>query len=324
VTAEPHGLNGREEALLDVAAQWLTRARAGMGPRDRAAFLAWLRECPEHAAAADMVARAWEAAPAAARHGGFAPQLAPVERRVGRPARRFRIGRWAGGALAVASVAAFAFLVATPQVQDFATGPGERRVALLEDGTRVWLEPDTRLSASIGRLGRHVTLEHGEAAFDVVHQARGFTVAAGDVTVEDLGTLFDVAHRTDAPTMATLAHGSVTLRDPTSGETLATPRPGEQVEIFAGLVTTRTVDAAGAMAWREGRLIFSNTPLADALDALHHNGAAGVRLQDQRLGKLRISGAYSVADLDSFLDAVAALHPVRWQHTSQGYAIVRR
>lgn len=309
-----------DDAVLEQAASWLTRAREGMDDAERAAFLDWLRERPEHAAAADLVSRAWEAA----RHGGFpassspAATIAPVRRRPAMMSRHV-----VRGGLAVSGMAAavLTFWIAQPSQAGFATGQGRREVALA-DGTRVWLAPHSRIQARIGPLGRHVKLESGEAVFDVVHQWRGFTVDARDVSVVDKGTLFTVRNRPDRPVAVVLARGALEVRQ--GGATLAEPRPGERVEIVAGQAQVDEIDAEAAIAWREGRLVFSDCTLEEALFAFADQGAPRVTLDDPALAKLHVSGAYTVADLESFLSGLSSIHPLRWKRTGREYEIEPR
>lgn len=312
-----------DETVLETAAHWLERARAGMSAAERIAFRHWLEERPEHAAAADMVARAWAAVPAAAALGGFTRM--PSEERYARPATLALPRRslaWGGGFVAAALSAFALFWFGQPVPTNYATGAGERRMVALADGSRAWLAPGTRMTARIGWWSRGTTIETGEAVFDVVHQLRGFSVEAGPITVVDRGTVFAVRLR-EGPPRVILARGAVAIQDRGSGALIAEPAPGEAVEVVHGRSITRTVDAEGALAWREGRLNFANTPLRDAILAFRDQGYA-LHLADPALGALRISGAYAIDDVESFLNALSSIHPVRWTRAADGYTIAAR
>ncbi|EIZ80482.1 putative transmembrane sensor [Novosphingobium sp. Rr 2-17] len=314
-----------DEAILDLAARWLARAQAGLNTQERAAFRHWLAARPEHAAAADLVARAWAAAPAAAAQGGFAPSSAEHHLTKPRAARPLPLRPLAwGGGIATAALAVLAvFWLGQPVAQQYATGAGERRMVTLADGSRMWLAPATRLTTRIGWFERSSTIETGEAVFDVAHERRGFTVSAGPVAVIDRGTLFAVRLRPKTPVRVTLARGAVTVEDRSSAALLASPVPGEAVEVVGSRAITRRVDAESAMSWREGRLTFANTPLDEAVTAFAEQGMA-IRLADPGLGTLRISGAYTITDIEPFLSALSSIHPVRWSRVTGGYAIERR
>lgn len=314
-----------DDATLELAARWLERARAGLTAQERAEFRRWLAERPEHAAATDMVARAWEAAPAAAALGGFSAPASTVAATEPRSVRTMPLRPLAwGGGLAGAALAALAvFWAGQPVTTRYATGAGERRQIALADGSQVWLAPGTRLTARIGWFSRHSTIEAGEAAFDVVHQLRDFSVEAGPMTVVDRGTLFAVRVREGATPRVVLARGAIAVHDRATNALLAEPAPGEAVELAGTRAVTRPVDAEALLSWRDGRLTFADTPLRDALVAFGEQGQT-IRLGDPALATLRISGAYAIGDVESFLSALASIHPVRWTRVAGGYAIERR
>ena len=71
---------------------------------------------------------------------------------------------------------------------------GEKLLVLLPDGSRVWLNADSKLTypEQFAKYNRNVTLE-GEAYFEVArNEARPFIVQSGKQRVEVLGTSFDV------------------------------------------------------------------------------------------------------------------------------------
>jgi transmembrane sensor len=139
------------------------------------------------------------------------------------------------------------------------TAAGEQRSVQLADGTQIALNGDTRLM--LDRLQpRAVVLDHGEAHFIVVHDAaEPFVVRAGATRIQDVGTSFNV-RRGSAATDVAVAAGSV-VYDP----------DGAQVKLAAG-ATLHDPDGVGAVevahadpeaigAWRQGRLVFHDTPL---------------------------------------------------------------
>lgn len=314
-----------DDAVLDEAAQWLTRASEGMDDRTRGEFLAWLRADPAHAAATDMVSRAWEAAPAAAYQGGFSvsPMAAPSEIRTFGTWTERKRGLFAGFGLAGGALAALAMvlLLSPATTKEYAASGSKRREVALADGSHVWLAPGSRMTAKIGLARREVRLIEGEAAFDVVHGWRPFTVSTAAVTVIDLGTLFDVRARSGAPTEVSLAHGAIAVTDEASGRPLAAPRPGQKLTITREGARIEDADVDSVLAWREGRLVFSDRRLDDALAAFREQGAPPIRLADPALASLPVSGAYSTQDVESFLSGLAAIYPVHWARHGESYEL---
>lgn len=189
----------------------------------------------------------------------------------------------------------------TPQpMREIATRKGQRADFRLKDGTHVILGVASRLRvpADFGAQSRNVYLE-GEAYFDVVHDStRRFVVYTRSASTEDLGTRFGVrAYDADAATQVVVAEGRVAVRLPSGAgpETKAWLLGGSQAaEVTAdGSVAVREhVDAGRLLAWTEGRLVFDNTPLQDAVAVLERWYGVDVRLVDPSIGQRRFTATF--------------------------------
>src|SRR3546814_10885657 len=94
----------------------------------------------------------------------------------------------------------------------YATDLGEQRTERLPDGTRIILNTQTAVAVRYSRQRREIALQHGEAMFEVAHDAaRPFVVATGDGSVTALGTRFQVRNE-GAGAIVTLLEGSVEVR----------------------------------------------------------------------------------------------------------------
>lgn len=47
-------------------------------------------------------------------------------------------------------------------------------------------------------------------------------------------------------------------------------------------------------------------------------------MRDSAVGRLKVSGIFAVADIDSILSSVAELHAVTWRRTPEGYEVASR
>lgn len=96
--------------------------------------------------------------------------------------------------------------------QTVTTRKGDKLNLTLPDGTKVWLNADSRLSydKTFSKKTREVILT-GEAFFDVVHnRQRPFIVHTALMDVKVLGTAFNIkAYKGDANIQTTLIRGSV-------------------------------------------------------------------------------------------------------------------
>lgn len=111
------------------------------------------------------------------------------------PMRRFR---WSlGVALAGLAVAAAVPVVVQPwrDIDAYATSVGEQRTVLLKDGTRMSLNTSTRVRVELASAQRTVSVEDGQALFEVAKDAhRPFVVRVAGSEVRALGGLFCEAH----------------------------------------------------------------------------------------------------------------------------------
>jgi transmembrane sensor len=132
----------------------------------------------------------------------------------------------------------------------------------LSDGSHVWLNSGSSITYPVAFVGgdRKVTIE-GEAYFEVAHdKTKPFIVSRGDMTVQVLGTHFNVnAYNDEADIKVTLLEGSVRV---VKGNNAGMLKPGEQARINSDITVLKDVDVDGIMAWKEGIFLFDNTDLA--------------------------------------------------------------
>lgn len=151
--------------------------------------------------------------------------------------------------------------------QVFAT-PGSRVHFILPDSSEVWLNSGSTLEYPINmnrQKQRKVKLS-GQGYFNVTHDIKHpFVVEAGELNIKVLGTSFDVsAYPNDPFINSTLEIGSIALLD-SYGKEVARLNPGQKAildkqsrKLFIENVDTRLITS-----WKDGKLIFKNTPLAE-------------------------------------------------------------
>lgn len=303
--------------LMAEAAAWLARLHSDDGDDARAALDAWLAEDPDHAAAFARAEEAWAILPRAADQLVSGPAL--------RPAPQARRPAFLGAAAAIAA----SVVVALASVWWLAEGrgayvtrPGEQKVAMLDDGSRIALNTDTRLDVQFNAGRRRIRLDRGEAMFEVAHDAgRPFVVVAGDTRVQALGTAF-IVRRTADDVVVTLIKGRVAVTreaSPLSGGSDARLelRPGERLtEPEDGPARIEPTSVEAATAWRRGQTVFDDTPLGMAVGELNRYGGPRIVIEDPRVAALPISGVYA-ANAADFAEAAAALHGLRVERSGE-------
>jgi transmembrane sensor len=311
--------NIAEHLALAEASAWLVRLQPGSRtPAYEAAFRVWLAEDPMHAQAFARVTETWDIIPGAAR---------PAAARATRPSRQPRF---------MAMAASLAFLIATVTAVLFAlygnvyqTQVGEQQTVVLEDGSRITLNTDTRLSVDYRQNLRSIRLDHGEALFEVAkNPQRPFVVQAGNERVRALGTIFMVRNEPDRLDVL-LIEGRVQVTQSADArkDVPATPpvvlEPGERLvqrnDEAAPILDRPPVEEA--TAWRRGEAMFDNATLAEAVAEINRYGKAQVRADDPHVAALRISGVFATRDPVEFANVIAKLHGLQVVRTKNGVAL---
>lgn len=85
------------------------------------------------------------------------------------------------------------------------------------------------------------------------------------------------------------------------------------------------MDFAAATAWCEGRLAFDGATLAEVVRELaRYSAHSAIRLADEEVGKLRLSGSFSANDPQALLGALPCIPPLRVRNLPDGSAEIRR
>ncbi|WP_428510793.1 FecR family protein [Roseateles sp.] len=210
----------------------------------------------------------------------------------------------------------------------YATGVGEHRVVMLQDGSRMSLNTATKVRARLSSSQRLVDVESGEALFEVAKDAsRPFLVTAGETEVKATGTSFLVRLQSSSQEVSTslevtLIEGQVVLRPQAglvgvaAGADPVVMTAGERVRVDGAMaasgVSKVRVEGPGldrAVAWTRGEASFDDVTLNEAVAEMNrYSSKPIVIVHADRLKALRVSGLFRTADSANFARAVAALH----------------
>ena len=150
------------------------------------------------------------------------------------------------------------------------TQKGEQTSVILPDGSKVWLNVDTKLSYPVdyGVKSRNLKLE-GEAYFEIEkNNELPFEVASANIITRALGTRFAVsAYPENSEVESSLVKGSVEIKYGTKSELL---KPGQQLVYNKNKpeVTIKTFDENVELAWKNNQLVFRLTPFQDVITEL--------------------------------------------------------
>ena len=170
---------------------------------------------------------------------------------------------------------------------------GGEYALLLSDGTKVWLNSDSRLRFPVQFSGkeREVFL-NGEAYFEVSHDAEHpFIVHTSLGKVEVLGTEFNIQdYGTEQQVVTTLVSGKVKYATETGKDCML--KPGFQVvdNRKGGTLKVREVNLEEYVGWKEGLYTFYDRSLEDIMQTIQRNYDVQVFFENEKLKTLRFTG----------------------------------
>jgi transmembrane sensor len=332
------GADGGPKVTREISAEaavWVARLHGpSRTPQMEQEFRAWQASSPAHREAFERCTDVWQDIPRIglatayeALAAGRAASVPPVK------ARREAAWRWITASAVAAAAAVCAVLVLRWHGEnDYSTNVGEQRLVVLEDGSRMLMNTDTRLRVDFAAAQRTVEVGSGEAFFEVAKDARRpFVVRVAGSEVVAVGTAFSVRYapnaRADDRLVVTLVEGQVNVR-PAGGKAGDAIAPAQPVSMKAGdrllldrqpgHAVSRVVarldrpDVERVLAWKRDEAVFDDTSLADAVAEMNrYNRAPIVLLDGLESAGLRVSGLYRTSDSAGFANAVASLHGLR-------------
>lgn len=218
------------------------------------------------------------------------------------------------GVLVISTVVSFLLQkspVLAPQQITVCANRGVRTCLDLPDGSVAYLNSGSTLSYPLSYNGkdRRVVLS-GEAYFSVKHDPeRPFIVSVSEdkMKVKVFGTEFNVqAYEKDDIIQTTLVTGSVNIEtkdmNGKTNERNLSPAEKAIYDLSNNTLNVITVDVASEVAWKEGRLVFKETPLPEVLKSLANFYNVEFEIQDTVLNTYCFTGTFNNRQLPQVLD----------------------
>jgi len=201
--------------------------------------------------------------------------------------------------------------------QEIITQPGTKTHLFLPDSTEVWLNAASSLRFPSAFAGneRRISLE-GEAIFKVYkNKKKPFIVSTSSMEVEAVGTEFNVsAYSGDLKFSTTLAEGKVKITDLTKPDQVMFIDPGAQLNFDTKNKTykAKQVRVQDVIAWRDGVLIFNETPFYEVAAKLGRWFNADIQINDQSVANYRFTGTFTSENLDQVMDLLTLSTPISY------------
>jgi transmembrane sensor len=253
--------------------------------------------------------------------------------------------------LAVAASMVLIVLIAWPNLlvrSTYRTSRGEQQSIVLSDGSVVQLNTLSTLVIHFDKDRRRVELPKGEALFRVAHDpARPFDVQTPFAVVRAVGTEFNVYNRTEG-TQISVIEGKVRVGTAPAAAQTSGVSPGLAPDDGAhssGASSTQSVfplaagqqvtvssvaepkpipaNASTATAWIQRRIVLDNDSVRTAVDEFNRYNRVQIRVQDEELAGLRISGVFDADDPKALIKYLEQTQQAHTSHNGTGFVLGR-
>lgn len=200
---------------------------------------------------------------------------------------------------------------------------GERLQFMFQDGTRAYINSDTRVRypQQFGLSDRTIYIE-GEAYFDVSpNKNRPFIVELEKGSIKVLGTSFNVeAYKEDKDIRVTLDEGKINLISWTQKQHIL--NPGERIiynKESGDCTIVKEEETQSISSWKKDIITFSNTPMTEVLEKLNRWYDIEFIIEDQEVLKYSYTIILENTLLENVLLDLEKVAPV--QFTVEGKVV---
>jgi ferric-dicitrate binding protein FerR (iron transport regulator) len=196
----------------------------------------------------------------------------------------------------------------------------------MPDGSQVWLNAHSKLgySSAYNIHGRDLWLE-GEALFKVVSNThQPFHVHTRHLTTTVLGTTFHIStvSHSDGSIQISLIEGKIAVAE--KNGTTRVLSPGQMLTSLEGKpANTGTFSARELLDWKNNKIIFNRTTLADVLTRLQQHEGNAIILTDKKLATKRVSGEFSGdTPIGEILATLAYVHDLKCKRVNDSTYLI--
>ncbi|HCY42970.1 MAG TPA: hypothetical protein DHV48_16775 [Prolixibacteraceae bacterium] len=212
-------------------------------------------------------------------------------------------------------------------MQEIFVPKGQVNQVFLADGTRIWINSETKLiTPSVFSTNERVVKLNGEAFFEVAKDAkRPFRVEVHGQQIEVLGTSFNVrAYENSNVIETTLATGQIQLK--IGGQTTLL-EPGEQ-SLFNKTekqLAISKVNPETFSSWKDGRYEFHNEDLLEVFKVVERWYDVEITADEDYFRGMHFSGVIKRnKDANHFLELLNLTVPVRYEIKAEKIKISKK
>ncbi len=196
----------------------------------------------------------------------------------------------------------------------FETSAGEVKEFVLDDGSKITLNENSRYSKDYSAGRRSIQLE-GEAFFEVVKSNAPFVIDAAGISVKVLGTTFNV--RADESFQeVVVASGTVEVSSARSGE-LTVLSAGDKAtsDQLGNLESARA--GKNEISWFDKNLRFEGEQFSAVLASLQRTYHVSFQVENEAVYDCKLTANFDNETLDDVLATLALIFDVEFERSGQ-------
>ncbi|BDZ72425.1 MULTISPECIES: FecR domain-containing protein [Methylophaga] len=307
--------HSKKDALYE-ATNWFVELTSGEATdTDRKEWQRWLNASPENRQAWEQVETVTNCFMGLDSKTSIAVLNRPIDTRYIQSQERRQVIKTLSLLIAAGTAGWYGYQQKPWQVllADYSTAVGEIKQLVLDDGTQLVLNTDTKLSVHYDEQVRNVRLLHGEVYVETAEDPnptyRPFILTTEHGTIKALGTKFSTRLIHERSCVNVYEHAVEVSPINGYGDKVVVNR-GEAVKFTADLFQQKMLFDASILGWTKGFLVVDNMPLKTFVEELSRYRTGMMRC-DPAIADLEISGAFPVKDIDGALRSITKTLPVR-------------
>ncbi|SCM56414.1 FecR family protein [Petrimonas mucosa] len=193
---------------------------------------------------------------------------------------------------------------------------GKRSTLSLSDGSKIWFNSGSVVEFPTLFSGdsREIRLASGEIYIEVEpYKRNSFYVRTANFHIKVYGTKFNVSAYANASPSVVLVEGSVGLLS-NYGEEVNLLSNDQAIYLPDGTFNTRQVDVSHHISWKDGYLLFEETPMSEVLRQIEKNYNLSFNYEkDVSLKELTCTGTIILSEnLDNVMTTIALLTSTKY------------
>lgn len=186
------------------------------------------------------------------------------------------------------------------------TANNETKAVVLPDGSKVWLNQNSKIVYPKNETNQRSIILEGEAFFDVVKNSKKpFVITTDYAITKVLGTSFNlIALKQLKSVKLTVASGKVSFKSTqTNLEQIVLANESSYIDEYGKNNKIENFDVNETL-WKDKKLVFNNKPLNEVFKSIAHYFNLEIKTENTKIANCHFTGEFTEPSLKEVLDVI--------------------